>query len=242
MHGTETGQSARFRPPTTISIESHPSSPHRSPSPSPSAAPNHTTMPTPPPSPWYSAFAMPQLPPTPNMSLYVFQDKALEQQVYSSQMQWLGVDNSTANPSGDERVETVRKENEVLRWLGECVLRGLTGVLLMTLFPELEARSLEVCREKPFLSVCLSVRRNPPPPPSSDRIKKEKKKEGEKKGRKRKEKKRKEKNLSQPMERDIAELLFPRTPIANNRPLAPTHSTSAPLSRPNPSMPTSPAS
>lgn len=94
--------------------------------------------------PWFSTFAIPQLPPTPNMSLYVFQDKNLEQQVYSSQMQWLGVDNGNSNPNETGNVETTRKENEVLRWLGECVLRGLTGVLLMTLFPELEADALEV--------------------------------------------------------------------------------------------------
>lgn len=155
-------------------------------------------MPTPPPSPWYSAFAMPQLPPTPNMSLYVFQDKALEQQVYSSQMQWLGVDNSTANPSGDERVETVRKENEVLRWLGECVLRGLTGVLLMTLFPELEARSLEVCREKSFFCLSVCSQKPPPPPLPPTGLKKRKQEKGKKKRRGEKGRKRKEKRKKNP--------------------------------------------
>lgn len=108
--------------------------------------------------PWFSTFAIPQLPPTPNMSLYVFQDKNLEQQVYSSQMQWLGVDNGSGNPSGNSNVETTRKENEVLRWLGECVLRGLTGVLLMTLFPELEAGALEV---RVFFLFSLPRRNNP---------------------------------------------------------------------------------
>lgn len=121
-------------------------------------------MPTPPPSPWYASFAVPHLPPTPNLSLYVFQDKALEHQVYSSQMQWLSgtptptptpTPNPTPAPAPDPGAdETRRKQNEVLRWLGECVLRGLTGVLLMMMFPELEARSLEVTEKKEKISVC----------------------------------------------------------------------------------------
>lgn len=116
------------------------------------------------------------------MSLYVFQDKSLEQQVYSSQMQWLGVDSATGNPNGSGNVETTRKENEVLRWLGECVLRGLTGVLLMTLFPELEADALEVRNFFAF------VWKNSPP----IRIKKEKTKD--EKGKKKKKERKRKKN------------------------------------------------
>lgn len=147
--------------------------------------------------PWFSTFAIPQLPPTPNMSLYVFQDKNLEQQVYSSQMQWLGVDNGSGNPSGNSDVETTRKENEVLRWLGECVLRGLTGVLLMTLFPELEAGALEV---RVFFLFSLPRRNNPPVELKKKRKKNEKeKKKSTKKERGKKKKRKKERKKNPPI-------------------------------------------
>lgn len=98
---------------------------------------------------WYSSFAIPQLQPDPNLSLYLFQDKALEQLVYATQIQWLGVENGSANGNGDSGA-AARKENGVLRWLGESVLRGLTGVLLTTMFPELEVGPLDV-RKPQFL-------------------------------------------------------------------------------------------
>lgn len=102
--------------------------------------------------PWYSSFTIPQLPPSPNLSLYLFQDKALEQQVYSSQMQWLSPEGGSGsanggvngNVNGNGTTGAARTQNDVLRWLGECVLRGLTGVLLTTLFPELDVEALEV--------------------------------------------------------------------------------------------------
>ncbi|RPB10212.1 hypothetical protein P167DRAFT_576615 [Morchella conica CCBAS932] len=86
--------------------------------------------------PWFSIYGIPVLPPYQETPLlYNFQDKALEQVVYSlSQVQWLGVNDA----SGSER-----KDNEVLRWLGASVLKGLTGMLVMSLFPELGAGGLE---------------------------------------------------------------------------------------------------
>jgi hypothetical protein len=87
--------------------------------------------------PWFTIYGIPVLPPYQETPLlYNFQDKALEQVVYSlSQVQWLGVNEA----SGSER-----KDNEVLRWLGASVLKGLTGMLVMSLFPDLGAGGLEV--------------------------------------------------------------------------------------------------
>lgn len=101
--------------------------------------------------PWYSSFTIPQLPPSPNLSLYLFQDKTLEQQAYSSQMQWLGVKIEDEDEDEDIGMTQKQKQNEVLRWLGECVLRGLTGVLLTTLFPELDVKAFDV-RKPAFFS------------------------------------------------------------------------------------------
>ncbi|KAH0608816.1 uncharacterized protein H6S33_001044 [Morchella sextelata] len=86
--------------------------------------------------PWFTIYGIPVLPPYQETPLlYNFQDKALEQVVYSlSQVQWLGVNEA----SGSER-----KDNEVLRWLGASVLKGLTGMLVMSLFPDLGAGGLE---------------------------------------------------------------------------------------------------
>lgn len=98
--------------------------------------------------PWFSIYGIPALPPYQETPLlYNFQDKALEQVVYSlSQVQWLGVNNA----SGSEK-----KDNEVLRWLGASVLKGLTGMLMMSLFPDLGAGGLEVRNNSCAFRLCF---------------------------------------------------------------------------------------
>ncbi|KAL7268468.1 hypothetical protein RUND412_008908 [Rhizina undulata] len=78
---------------------------------------------------WYTVFPVPEFPEQ-NIHLYPFQNAELEQLVFTHSS--AGIQKNAWFQEAPP--ETIRKDNQVLEWLGDAVLKGMTATLLTDLF------------------------------------------------------------------------------------------------------------